>query len=41
MRYIQLLADSPGFVDEGAKIDACLILGRYYIKQGNIAQGRE
>ena len=41
MKYFRLLADSPRFVDEGAKIDACLILGRYYIKQGDVAKGRE
>src|SRR5260370_24656879 len=26
MKYFQLLADGPGFIDERAKIDACLIL---------------
>lgn len=26
MKYFRLLADSPHFVDQGAKIDACLIL---------------
>ncbi len=41
MKYFQLLADQPGFIDEGAKIDACLILGRYYLKQGEVEKGRD
>ena len=40
-KYFRLLADNPHFVDEDAKIDACRILGRYNIKQGDVAKGRE
>ena len=41
MKYYHSLADRPDFVDEGAKIDASLLLGRYYVKKGDAKTGRE
>jgi hypothetical protein len=40
-KYFRLLTDRPGFINEGAKIDATLRLGRYYLKEGKISQGRD
>jgi CubicO group peptidase (beta-lactamase class C family) len=41
MNSFHSLADRPDFVDEGAKIDASLLLGRLYIRQGDVRNGRE
>ncbi|HLB09610.1 MAG TPA: hypothetical protein VK617_08745, partial [Gemmatimonadaceae bacterium] len=41
MKYYHSLADRPDFVDEGAKIDASLLLGRYYVRKGDAKTGRE
>jgi tetratricopeptide (TPR) repeat protein len=40
-KYFRIFADQPGFVTDSAKIDACLVLGRYYLKQGLVEEGRD
>jgi hypothetical protein len=40
-RYYRRLADEPGFIDEGAKIDACALLSHYYLKRSETNLARE
>lgn len=41
MKYFHLLADTPGFEEEGEKVRACSSLARQYAKEGNLEKARE
>ena len=40
-KFFERLANEPGFIDEGAKIDACRLLGLHYLNVKQTEKGRE
>jgi CubicO group peptidase (beta-lactamase class C family) len=40
-KFFERLANESGFIDEGAKIDACRLLGLYYLKGKQTQEGRD
>jgi CubicO group peptidase (beta-lactamase class C family) len=40
-KFFERLANEPGFIDEGAKIDACRLLGLHYLNLKQTEKGRE